>query len=162
MHCILSLAQKWGSCQNYWPSMSQHNGAKKIPKPWDSDTVKKRTKTAITWSVFDRQHSWWCRHVAAITTHSAMLSIVVFMQDFNSSCLRSAVKVAGLFTSATVNLNTSVNIIPSILLSTNIHYHPSISIYNTPCCCLINPQRPSILLSSPPSFSQPSTIKLHL
>jgi hypothetical protein len=73
---LLSLARKWAICQNFWPSTSVHNRVKN-PKPRDSDTLKKQTKTGKTQSIFGQQPLWWHCHVAAIMTYSAIPQVAV-------------------------------------------------------------------------------------
>ena len=58
-----------------------------------TDTLKKRTKTTVTPSVFGQQPSWWHRHVAAIAAHSAIPHIVVTTPPFESCSLPSAKKI---------------------------------------------------------------------
>ena len=90
---VLCIPQDWDtSCQNFWPSTSTGPCQKKINHD-HTDTLKKRTKTTVTPSVFGQQPSWWHRHVAAIAAHSAIPHIVVTTPPFESCSLPSAKKI---------------------------------------------------------------------
>ena len=58
------------------------------------DTLKIRTKTTVTPSVFCQQPSRWPHHVAAIAAHSPIPHIVVTTTRIKSCSLRSSRKVA--------------------------------------------------------------------
>ena len=75
-------------------NISTRSCQKKIDDHETRPPPKKRIQTAITKSVFDRQHSCWHRLEAATTAHPAILTLLVSTPYIRSSCLPSAAEVA--------------------------------------------------------------------
>ena len=104
------IGPRWYGMVPYYPLQGSENSvrifchqhldtivSKKNRRPCDSATPKKRIQTAITKSVFDRQHSCWHRLEAATTAHPAILTLLVSTPYIGSSCLPSAAEVAWKF-----------------------------------------------------------------
>ncbi len=81
------------SRQNFF-AINIHQCCKKIHDHNNYDTLKIRTKTTVTPSVFCQQPSRWPHHVAAIAAHSPIPHIVVTTTRIKSCSLRSSRKVA--------------------------------------------------------------------